>query len=116
MKPKTFDLAHEVLDHALVDADGVPCGIADDVELDGAPGEPLVVVALRVGPGAAQARLPRLVARLARKCFGARDASVPWRQVRALAEHVTLSARAAELGLDAPGRRWRKWLSRVPGA
>lgn len=116
MKPRTFDVAHEVLDHALVDAEGMPCGMVDDVELAGAPGEPLVVVALLVGPGAAQARLPRLVSRLARAMFGARRVRVPWDDVRTLGERVTLKRTAQELGLGAADRRVRRLLSRVAGS
>ena len=46
MKRDVFDIALELLDHEVVDADGVPCGIVDDVELAGEPGEPLRAVAL----------------------------------------------------------------------
>ncbi|MFO1399163.1 MAG: hypothetical protein U1F48_19065 [Burkholderiales bacterium] len=115
MRRATFDVGHEVLDHEVVDVNGVPCGIVDDVELAGAPGEPLVVVALLVGPGAAQARLPSLVARLARALFGSAQVRVPWEDVRALGEHIALARDAQALGLGRGDRRWRRAWSKVPG-
>ena len=55
MDARSYDLALEVLDHQLVDADGLLAGNVDDVEIDWpeaeAAGEPPVVTGLLSGPG-----------------------------------------------------------------
>ena len=52
-------LGKQILDHQLIDCDGRRCGNVDELELAGAPGEALVVVAILSGPGEFRCRLPR---------------------------------------------------------
>ena len=114
MNLRQFDLVRDVLDHAVVDVDGVPCGMVDDVELDCEPGRPLEIVALLMGPGSWQRRLPRWAALVARKMIGMRTVKVPWARVVKIGEKIELDAKAAELNLDAADRRLAKWFASVP--
>lgn len=114
MNPRQFDLVRDVLDHAVVDADGVPCGMVDDVELDCEPGRPLEIVALMMGPGSWQRRLPRWAASVARKLFGSRASKIPWAHVVKIGERIELDAKAADLGLNGVDHRLAKWFVRVP--
>jgi hypothetical protein len=116
LKAVALDLVREVLDHELVDVHGVPCGMADDVELSGAPGEALYVVALWCGPGVAQTRLPAWMARWTQRIFGKRKTRIEWRHVARIGEHIELDCSAADLKLDRAERRWRQWISKLPGA
>jgi len=115
MKAVALDLVREVLDHELIDVEGVPCGMVDDIELDGEPGKPLRVVALLTGPAVAQARLARWMAHLLRWLFGGRHTRIEWSHVKRLGEGVELDASAAELGLDRIERTLGRWLARLPG-
>lgn len=45
-------LVSQLLDLPLLDCEGNYCGVVDDIDLDGRPGEALAVKALLVGPGA----------------------------------------------------------------
>src|SRR5205085_10842372 len=72
MNPARLELLERVVDHEIVDSNGVPCGMVDDLELDGQPGAPLKVTFLLVGPGAWSARLPRLLGAIARRFSGDR--------------------------------------------
>ena len=72
------DVFCRVLDHQLVDCEDWPCGTVDELEVEGEPGTPLRIVAMRVGPGAWAPRLPALLARLAPKLAGTRSTRVPW--------------------------------------
>ena len=114
MNVRQFDLVRDVLDHAVVDSDGVPCGMVDDVELDCEPGRPLEIIALLMGPGSWQRRLPRWAAYLARQLFGARAVRVPWAHVVKIGEKIELDQKAADLGLGGIDRRLANWFVRVP--
>jgi sporulation protein YlmC with PRC-barrel domain len=116
VKPVEFGLVRDVLDHAIVDASGVPCGMVDDVELDASPGKPVEIVALLVGPGAAQRRLPRWAAKLAAAAFGRAEHRIEWRRVARIGEHIVLDADAAEVGLGAADRKWSRRVARIPGS
>jgi sporulation protein YlmC with PRC-barrel domain len=109
-----LDLYRRVLDHALVDSDGLPCGTVDDIEVEGKPGEPLIVVALLVGPAAWAPRLPVLFAKLARLIAGSRLVRVPWSEVAKIGERITLRSSAVELGLGVTDRRAGRWLAPLP--
>jgi hypothetical protein len=120
--PEYVDLYRQVLDHAVLDADDWPCGIVDDLEVEGdllhegGATEPLRVTALLVGPGAWSPRLPALFARLAPHLFGRRCVRVPWSEVSVLGEHVKLRSRAAALGLGTADRRLGLLIARLPGS
>jgi hypothetical protein len=119
--PEYVDLYRQVLDHALLDADGWPCGIVDDLEVEGGllhdgTNEPLRVTALLVGPGAWTPRLPAVFARLAPRLFGNRCVRVPWSEVSVLGEHITLRSRAAALGLASVDRRLGLVIAKLPGS
>jgi hypothetical protein len=112
----SIGLLRDVLDHDIVDVDGVRCGIVDDIEFavgdDGAP----VLAALLVGPGAWQRRLPALVAVVAAWIFGSARARVPWSEVTGLTQSVKLARRASEVGLGRLERKAATWLKRLPGS
>lgn len=114
MNHDNVDLVREVLDHEIVDADGVPCGMVDDVELSGGPGAPLVVEALLVGPGVWTARLPWFFPRLVQALIGRQRVRIPWREVALTGDRIKLKSSASELGLDAGERRMKRWLGRLP--
>jgi sporulation protein YlmC with PRC-barrel domain len=114
---RTIELLRDVLDHDIVDVDGVRCGMVDDIELapSGVDATP-VVAALLVGPGAWQARLPALVAVAAAWLFGRARTRVPWSEVAELTQSVKLKRRASELGLGVIERKAATWLKRFPGS
>jgi sporulation protein YlmC with PRC-barrel domain len=116
MSPADFGLIRDVLDHEIVDASGVPCGMVDDVELDAPPGKPVEIVALLVGPGVAQRRLPRWGGKLAAAVFGSDEHRVEWQHVARIGEHIALDRDASELGLGAADRKWSRRIARIPGA
>src|SRR3954464_3384849 len=109
MNTRQFDLVRDVLDHAIVDSRGTPCGMVDDIELDCEPGRPLVVVALLVGPGSWERRLPHWAAAVAKTIFGANTVKIPWSGVAKISEKIELDATAAELGLGATDRLFAHW-------
>jgi sporulation protein YlmC with PRC-barrel domain len=110
-----LDLVRELLDHELVDVDGVPCGMVDDVELSGAAGERCTVAALWVGPGAWGPRLPALLAAATAWWAGTRRVRVPWKEITRVDERVELRSSATALGLGIADRRYGRWLRWVPG-
>ena len=112
----TIELLRDVLDHDIVDVDGVRCGIVDDIEFGEGPGDAPIVTALLVGPGAWQARLPALLGVAAEWLFGSARIRVPWGDVAALTQSVKLGRRASEVGLGKLDRKAATWLKRLPGA
>jgi sporulation protein YlmC with PRC-barrel domain len=115
MKP-TIELLRDVLDHDIVDACGVRCGIVDDIELDHAPGKAPALATLVVGPGAWAPRLPALLAIAARWLFGRSTTRIAWGDVAELGQSVKLKRRASEVGLGRIERRAARWLRRIPGS
>lgn len=105
-------LVSELLDLPLVDAEGQSCGIVDDVEFAGGPGEPLEVKALLVGPGAYSGRLPRWAMRLVGKIAGRRITRVPLDKVRSIHAVVSLDCAGSELGLEKSEAAAKKWIPR----
>jgi sporulation protein YlmC with PRC-barrel domain len=94
-------IVHRLLDEQLLDADGRRCGRVDDIELRGSPPR---VTALLVGAGLYPRRLPRRLARLARRMvgpetWGANAVRVPWEEVDSIGAAVRLRKKAEELGL-----------------
>jgi len=116
MTTVTIDLVRDVLDHVVVDRDGVPCGMVDDIALDSDARDRLVPAALLIGPGAWTRRLPRWLGAPARRAFGARVARVDWSEVTRVGERVELRSMARDLSLDGAERRWSRWIGRIPGA
>ena len=113
MKPDSpIKLVSELLDLPLFDAEGVYCGIVDDVELDGAPGKELNLKALLVGPGAYAGRLPRWAMWLVRKVAGDRITRVPMEKVRSIRSAVHLEIPARDLGLQKSEAVAEKWIPR----
>jgi sporulation protein YlmC with PRC-barrel domain len=113
MSARRVDLLREVLDHEVVDADGVACGMVDDIEFRSTPQGP-VVAALLLGPGAWSTRLPALLRLLAQRVFGREVMHVPWSEVVQIGEVIRLRSRAAELGLGRLDRKVGRWLTRLP--
>jgi hypothetical protein len=100
----------------VVDANGVPCGSVDDVELAlGSRGE-LTVEALLLGPGASNARLPKPLASIAHRLFGSGIRRVAWARIARIDERIVLDTHRADLGLDSSERRWSRWIAKLPGA
>jgi sporulation protein YlmC with PRC-barrel domain len=116
MKRDVFDIALELLDHEVVDAAGMPCGIVDDVELAGGPGQPLRAVALLIGPGTIAERLVYPFNVLVRRMFGSSHVRVPWSRIRTIDERITLRDSAQSHGLGALDRRCGRAIARIPGS
>lgn len=115
MKP-TIELLRDVLDHDIVDVDGVRCGIVDDIEFDHEPGAMPTLAVVVVGPGAWAPRLPALLAVIVRWLFGSSVTRVAWGEVAELGQSLKLKRRASELGLGRIERRAARWLHRIPGS
>jgi sporulation protein YlmC with PRC-barrel domain len=115
MEARRLDLLREVLDHELVDVDGVSCGMVDDLEFEPGDDGP-VVTALLVGTGAWAPRLPPLFAHALQALFGRARVRVPWNQVGQIAETIRLEAKATELGLGVWDRKVGRWVAKLPKA
>jgi hypothetical protein len=113
---ESLDLVRDLLDHELLDADGRPCGMVDDVELGGRAGAPLRVIGLLVGPSAWSARLPFGLGRIAKVLAGHGHVRVPWEAVRIEGGRVRLLRPARELGLASRERRVGRWIMKLPRA
>jgi sporulation protein YlmC with PRC-barrel domain len=112
MKP--IDLARDVLDSELIDADGTPCGRVDNLDLEiGSHGE-LRVRALLVGPGALSLRLPAMVERLVQICISRNQVIVPWSEIERVDGRVRLRRRADELKLANANRIVGRWIAKLP--
>lgn len=114
MKAEPVDLVRDLLDRQLLDSDGEPCGMVDEVEL-AREGEVLRVVALRVGVGAWGPRLPALLQLLAHRLWGKRVVRVAWADIDSIREAVRLARPARELGLRFVDPRLQRLLERIPG-
>lgn len=110
---KRLDLLRDVLDHEIVDVDGVACGMVDDIEFVGTP-RGLAVAALLVGPGAWGPRLPALLAVIGHWIFGDSRVRVPWDHVAEVSEVIRLSVKASEVRLGKSDRKVRRWLTHLP--
>jgi hypothetical protein len=105
MAGEELDLAYRLLDLDLIDSDGVRCGKVDDLELEGAPGEPTYVSAIPSGPGALPGRFPRRLRSFASRVFKREETLVSWDQVEDFDATVELRGTAAELELGEGDRR-----------
>jgi sporulation protein YlmC with PRC-barrel domain len=113
MNTSYFDLAGQVLDHPIIDADDYPCGKVDDVEIEGEVGKPLRVKNLLVGPGAWVPRLPPILRNAAKKLFGDDMVRVPWEQVEQITPKVKLRLPAEALGLGKADRKANGLMARL---
>jgi sporulation protein YlmC with PRC-barrel domain len=103
-------VVHRLLDEQICDSEGRRVGRVDDVELGG---DPPRVKALLVGEGLYPRRLPRRLAKLARRIagperWGGNALRIPWEEVDEIASTVKLRKKAEDLGLgmgDDP-ERW----------
>jgi sporulation protein YlmC with PRC-barrel domain len=112
-KPTEVDIALGILDHQLVDADGVNCGKVDELEVSGLDTDSPEIVEILVGGNAWRSRglLGRIAASLAGNAV-----HVPWSEVDSVSSVVKLKRPAAELRLGGGDRRWSALVGRVPGA
>jgi sporulation protein YlmC with PRC-barrel domain len=106
-------LAHEILDHQLVDSDGVLCGKVDDIEFVEEGGH-LRVESLLTGPGAARRRLPRWARATVGRLHPAHVCKVPWNEVSVVGAVIRLGQPSEALGLGTADRRWGRRLERLP--
>ncbi len=115
MQQDYLDLAREVLDRQIIDANQVPCGKVDDIEVKGGAGE-LKITSILVGGEARSERAPGLVRWLVRILLGTKMVRVPWSEVSIITHHVKLKSTAHELGLDRAERRASSLVQKIPGA
>jgi hypothetical protein len=107
-------LLSEVRDLQIVDKDGRNCGICDDIELGGGPGERLKIAALLVGPGAYAHRLPKWLARAISSLAGQRITRVPWSAVDAIDGRIHLNVTGEALGLRKTEDGLQTMFKRIP--
>ena len=103
-------LVSQLLDLPLLDSEGKYCGIVDDVELRGRPGQDVQLRALIVGPSAYKGRLPGWYMWLVKKVAGARETRVSMEDVRTISSVVHLKRPGPELGLNKSENAARRWL------
>jgi sporulation protein YlmC with PRC-barrel domain len=107
------DIALGILDHQLVDGQGVNCGKVDDLEIAGLNGPAPEVVEIVVGGTAwrTRGRLGALAARLTGNAV-----HVPWTEVDSVTSVVALKRPAAELRLGRGDARWTGLIGKIPGS
>lgn len=115
MSDEAVHLVRDVIDHEVVDAHQLPCGCVDDIELELVPRAGFRPVALLIGPGAWQRRLPAWLARISRVFAGDEEVRVPWSEIAFIGERIALRRTAGELGLGGVDRKWGKRIEKVPG-
>lgn len=111
---KAHDVARDILDSVVIDAEGTECGRVDDVDLELGPDCAVQVSALLIGPGALAPRLPALIQRLVQALFGTGLVRLTWPEVARVNDVVQLRRRAEELGLNAANRKAGRWISKLP--
>jgi sporulation protein YlmC with PRC-barrel domain len=105
-------LVSELLDLPILDQEGKYCAIVDDVELEGAPGKPLKLKALLVGPGAYAGRMPRWAMPVVKWIAGDRLTRVPMDKVKTINSAVHLECPGRDLGLHQTETAVGKWIPR----
>jgi hypothetical protein len=113
-KGQSIKVLAELRDLEIFDSEDTLCGIADDVEFAGNPGEPLRVVALLVGPGAYRDRMPGWLLAIVRRIAGDAIVRVGWSKVEHVTSRITLNCSAEQAGLAAVDRRLRPLIAKVP--
>ena len=116
MTQKYLDMVRQVLDRQVVDANNVPCGKVDDLELAGKAGAELKIKAILIGGSAASDRLPELARIIVQKIFGKKSVTVPWQEVSVITDHIKLKSTARELKLDEARGIAYKIISQLPGS
>jgi len=111
--PVEVDIALGILDHQLVDSEGVNCGKVDDLEVQGLDRGSPEVTEIIVGGNAWRSRglLGRLAARLSGNAV-----HLPWSEVESVSSVVKLKRPAAELRLGRGDVRWERLVGKAPGA
>jgi hypothetical protein len=113
MKPMgSIKLVGGVRDLQIVDVAGARCGIADEIEFDGRPGEPLAIKAILVGPGGWLGRLPTWARRIVKVIAGDSVVRVPWNKVARISSEIHLVCPAREIGLMKAEDRARRFIPR----
>ena len=107
------DIALGILDHQLVDSEGVNCGKVDDLEVQGLDRGSPEVTEIIVGGNAWRSRglLGKLAARLSGNAV-----HLPWSEVESVSSVVKLKRPAAELRLGRGDVRWERLVGKAPGA
>ena len=120
---RQLDAGRELLDHQLIDRNGLLCGNVDDLELElSDDGDLPVVTAVLNGPGVLSnrigGRLATALGELHRRLHPTLDgpARIPWRHVREVDSAVHLSVSRTELD----GEAFEAWcadhiVDRIPG-
>jgi hypothetical protein len=110
----SFKVFREVRDLQVVDRDETNCGICDDVEFQGAPGQTLVAHALLLGTGAMYYRLPSWLARFTGFVFPAQLVRIPWDDVETVTSRIKLKHPASHYGLLRTDRSLARYLKWIP--
>jgi sporulation protein YlmC with PRC-barrel domain len=105
-------LVSQLLDLPIVDKDERSCGIVDDIEFSGGPGEDTRIEALLVGPGAYAGRMPRWMYWIVRKIAGDRMARVPAGQIIEIGSVVKLRSRGERFELHIVENEVAAWIPR----
>jgi sporulation protein YlmC with PRC-barrel domain len=119
MEHREIDLGYLLLDAELVDVNGRRCGKVDDLELDGAPGEPTRLSAILSGTGLWVDRLPRRLRSVGARLFpepvlGKNVVRVPWEAIDSVTAVVNLREPAPELGLGRGDDELAPLIERLP--
>ncbi|HZC37673.1 MAG TPA: hypothetical protein VE221_03235 [Sphingomicrobium sp.] len=113
MKPNSaIKLVSELLDLPIIDKDERSCGIVDDIEFSGRPGNEMRMRALLVGPGAYEERLPAWMFWFVRKIAGDRMVRVPTGEIIEIGAVVKLKCTAEKLGLHKTEDKVSAWIPR----
>jgi hypothetical protein len=113
-----IDLGFMVMDRQLIDSEGRRCGKVDDLELEGAPGEEVKVVAIVSGPEAWRAGKHGPIGWITARLFGGSDATalVHLDTIDELGPVIKLKLPAAELQLGQGDDRAAEFVRRIPGS
>lgn len=111
-----WDLARDLLDHELLDVDGMPCGRVDDIELEDCGDGRLRITALLSGSAARAPRQPAIVRWLMHTLDARAIRRIAWNEVAKIDSAMHLRSPAHALGLDGTERRFARWVARLPGS
>jgi hypothetical protein len=100
----------DLLDHELIDCNGISCGMVDDVEFSSSE-DRVGIVALWVGPGAWESRLPAFLRIIVRAVARGRR-RIDFGEVVQISEVVRLRSTATVLRLGIADRKAGRWLQR----